>query len=303
MLKTAKCTRCGATHTVDNMVQTTSPKRGERKAYICLRCATTNEHYHASNNVLQGTRKVNQVGIGIEFETSYSDEKARNQMFEYGFIPTHDCSLNSEGSGSRYGWDGNACEYVSGIMQGLNKASKFCVTAEKLMQGEHMKVNASCGTHLHVSINSMKDEHGNKTYIGYIQRFYNSLFTPLCEAMKSNPEKTIALFGRYFDNHYTRSIDMGSYADDRYNFINVLNNSNIEYRICRFNNAKQYQECMRFCVKATQTIVANFCEHFNDEPKDARRYPNKTAYRKHKADMTAKKLVKYFFESVEKLEA
>ena len=43
-----------------------------------------------------------------------------------------------------------------------------------------------------------------------------------------------------------------------------------------------------------QAIVTNFCEHFNDEPKDKRRYATKTAYRKHKAQTTAKKLVKIF---------
>ena len=123
--KTATCTHCNNVFYTVDMVATEMPNRGNRKAYMCQTCATRNLHYHASNNVLQGKTKVNAVGLGIELETSFSDEYARNIMFEYGFIPTHDCSLSSDGIGNRYGWDdGNACEYVSGIMQGLNIASK-----------------------------------------------------------------------------------------------------------------------------------------------------------------------------------
>lgn len=303
MLKTAKCTRCGGTHPTIDMIKTTSPKRGERSAYICRRCATHNEGYHTSNNVKQGTTKVNAVCVGVEFETSFSNMYARNIMFEYGFIPTHDGSLLSDGDGNRYGgWDRNACEYVSGIMQGLNKLSKFCVTAEKLMKDEHMMLNETCGTHLHVSVNNMKDANGEYTYMDMIRRFHNSLFAPLSEAMANNTEGTIKLFGRCFDMGYTQPINEHT-SVGRYNFINVTANNNIEFRICKFNNAKQYQEASRFCVKAVQTIIANFCEHFNEQPKDARRYPTLTAYRKHKADVTAKKLIKMFNDSIAKLEA
>jgi hypothetical protein len=47
-------------------------------------------------------------------------------------------------------------------------------------------------------------------------------------------------------------------------------------------------------VEMVQAVVTNFCEHFNDEKIDSRRYKNMTEYRKHKASMTAKKLVKIF---------
>lgn len=294
MLKTAKCTCCNSVFFTNDMVKTPMAKRGMANAYMCQNCATQNRNYHTSNNVLQGKAKVNQVFIGIELETSYTNEYARNTIFEYGLIPTHDCSLNSDGFGSRYGWDGNACEYVTGIMQGLNIASKMAVTIEKLMQDDHLKINDSCGTHFHVSINSMKDSNGEKTYIGYIQRFYHSLFVPLCEAMKANPEATQKLFGRYFNSHYAKTIHADSYCGDRYNFINVTNDSNIEFRLNKFQNAKQFQNLMKMEVEMVQAIVTNFCEHFNDEKIDHRRYENMTAYRKHKASMTAGKLVKIF---------
>jgi hypothetical protein len=291
---TATCTRCGGVFPVSEMIGTTSAKRGENSAYICMHCATHNDWYHTQNNTVLGTDKVNRVFDGIEFECSFSDEYARNAMFEYGFIPTHDCSIHSEGVGSRYGSDGNATEYVSGIMQGLNRASKFALTCERLITDGHLKVNNSCGTHFHVSVDSMKDEHGNKTYMGYIRRFYHSLFVPLCNAMKDSPMATEKLFGRYFDRHYCLAINSGTYVNDRYNFINVVNDSNIEFRLNRFVTAKQYQAVMKMEVEMVKCIVTNFCEHFNDTDFDTRRYPNRTAYRKHKADVTAAKLVKLY---------
>lgn len=293
----ATCTRCGGKFFVTDMIGTVSAKRGDKVTYMCTDCATKNEGYHATNDKVLGTSKVNNVYCGIEFESAFTDEYARNVMFEYGFIPTHDSSLESDGDGARYGWyDGNTCEYVSGLMKGLNRASKFALSCDRLIDENHMSLNDSCGTHFHVSVDSMKDARGEKTYMGYIRRFYNSLFVPLCEAMKENPEVTKAVFGRYFTD-YAKSIDMNTTQDshcDRYYFINCLADNNIEFRLNKFTSGKQYQNLMKMEVEMVKCIVKNFCEHFNDTPKDSNRYPNKTSYRKHKAQVTGQKLVELF---------
>lgn len=290
----AKCSCCGGTFPVSAMVGTVSAKRGGNVEYMCSECASRNRRYHASNDKVMGTDKANEVYGGIEFECSYSDDYARNAMFEYGFIPTHDCSLRSDGFGSRYGYDGNTCEYVSALMKGLNRASKFALTCDRLVNDGHLKVNDSCGTHFHVSIDSMKDSDGNMTYNGYIRRFYHSLFVPLNRAMVENSEATRALFGRYFGHYCEQITEYATPKTDRYLWINVINDSNIEFRLNRFVSGKQYQALMKMEVEMVKCIVTNFCEHFNDTPDDARRYPTKTAYRKHKADVTANKLVKIF---------
>ena len=291
----ATCSRCGTVYPTIDMIGTTSAKRGERSSYICRRCATENERYHAVNEKVLGTDKQNNVYCGIEFESSYSDEYARNAMFEYGFIPTHDSSLHSDGNGNRYGWyDGNTCEYVSGLMKGLNRASKFALTCDKLVSDGHLKVNDSCGTHFHVSIDSMKNANGEKVYIGYIQRFYHSIFVPLNKAMESNPEAMESLFGRGF-GHYCEAITANSDPNwNRYLWINLTNDNNIEFRLNRFVSGKQYQNLMKMEVEMVKCIVSNFCEHFNDTDIDSRRYANMRQYRKHKAEVTAQKLVKIY---------
>lgn len=284
MLTTAKCTCCHAVNFTAEMVKTPMPNRGNANAYMCRQCATQNRWYHTSNNEIQGKAKVNQVFVGIELETSYTTDNARNQLFEYGMIPTNDCSL----SGVR------TCEYVSGIMQGLNIPSKLAVSIETLMNNGELQINNSCGTHFHISINAMKNDNGEQIYMNYIKRFYHSLFIPLTETMQANEDKTIQLFGRYFQNDYCKPIYQYSDSENRYNFINVTNNSNIEFRLNRYQNAKQFQNLMKMEVEMVQAIVTNFCEHFNDEKIDSRRYANMTEYRKHKANVTAGKLVKIF---------
>jgi len=283
MLKTARCTNCGREFTTDQMVKTAMLNRGGNNAYMCHYCANHNSGYHSVNTKNRGTQKVNEVFIGHEYEVSFNDYYARNIMFEYGFIPTHDGSLRGR----------NTCEFVTGIQSGLNIASKMVVTLENLINEGHLEINESCGTHFHVSINAMKNSEGEQVYMNYIRRFYHSLFTPLCNAMQANQTKTEALFGRYF-SRWAREVNSYTDPDDRYNFINVTNNSNIEFRLNKFQNAKQMQNLMKMEVEMVKCIVTNFCEHFNDEEIDARRYANKTAYRKHKAQMTANKLVKLF---------
>lgn len=294
MKTTAKCTCCNAILSTAEMVKTAMPNRGNRNAYMCPSCASHNQWYHTQNNAIQGKQKASGLGLGIELETSYTDEQARNELFEYGFIPTHDCSLSSDGNGARYGYDDcNACEYVSGIMQGLNIASKFAVSVEKLIANGHMTINNSCGTHTHISVNAMKNANGEQIYMQYISRFYQSLFAPLSEAIASDRQKAVATFGRFF-GHYCEPIATDSSAGNRYNFINVTNASNIEFRLNKFQNAAQFQNLLRMEAEMVKCIVTNFCEHFNDEITDTRRYGNMREYRKHKADVTAKKLVKIY---------
>ena len=123
--------------------------------------------------------------------------------------------------------------------------------------------------------------------------------------MNADWNKQEKLFGRTFNNyakHITRNSEVTSYTA-RYNFINVTNNNRIEYRLNKFKNAKQYQTLIKFEAEVTKAIVKNFCEHFNDTDIDINRYYKKinnqkvismTAYRKHKAEVTAKKIVKLY---------
>lgn len=251
-------------------------RRGkEGHAYLCDYHYRQNESYYTKNNNLQGTAKVNGYTIGVEFETSFSTEKARIEFAASGYLPTHDATVD--------------VEYKSPIMQGLNSLAKHAVTFDRLINSGDLEVNQSCGTHLHIG----NTQHLNAEALEYIRRFYHSLFLPLSEAMRMNPTATAQLFGRPLNSW---AAPIHEHTDPRHhtNFINMQHDKTIEFRCCKFVTAKQYTTCAKFCVDCVTTIINNFVQHFNDEPKDKRRYATKTAYRKHKANTTAQKLVKLF---------
>lgn len=304
--KHANCTRCGGLFDVRSMIPARCAKRGGNAKYVCERCDSINEPYGTRNNVTTGKECQHGEKFGFEVETSYSDPDARNAFFEYGCKATHDGSLRSDGTVRRYGWDKNTCEYVTPIMNGKSKASKMCLSIQELIDNGNVKMNDSCGTHMHVSIDDMEDANGNAVYMAYIRRFYNSLFMPLTAYLKAHPEECEAVFGRGF-TYYAREITWTATQEDhedRYYYINCLADNNIEFRICKFTSAKQYQALIKMTAEMVKCIIVNFCEHFDDTNINVKLYnridrngnkvASKTAYRKHKADVTADKLVKIF---------
>lgn len=249
-------------------------KRGGAPAFLCDFHFNHNESYYTKNDRKQGVKKQHGFTYGVEFETSYSSPKARIEFTDIGYLPTHDATVN--------------CEYKSPIMNGLNQLAKHCVTFERLTASDDLQVNQECGTHLHIGGDAL-----NAEAMGYIKRFYHSLFVPLSDALKANPEATKRIFGRSL-NYWSAPIQAGCNVESHTNFINMQHAKTIEFRVCKFENAKQYMNAVHFCDDIVKTVVKNFVEHFNDTPKDARRYPTQTAYRKHKADMTAQKLIALF---------
>lgn len=249
-------------------------KRGGGQAFLCDYHYHNNEGYHTKNESKQGTNKQHGFTYGVEFETSFSTPKARIEFTDNGYLPTHDATVN--------------CEYKSPIMRGLNQLAKHCVTFNRLINEGDLSVNDSCGTHLHIGGDALSVE-----ALSYIKRFYHSLFVPLSDAMQANPEATARIFGRCL-NYWASPIYAGCNVEAHTNFINMQHAHTIEFRACKFVNDKQYMQAVHFCDDIVKTVVTNFVEHFNEAPKDKRRYPTQTAYRKHKAQTTAKKLLKLF---------
>lgn len=249
-------------------------KRGNKNAFLCDYHFNHDESYYTKNNTKQGVKKQHGFTYGVEFEVSKSTPKARIEFTDIGYLPTHDATV--------------AHEYKSPIMNGLNQLAKHTVTFSRLIDEDDLEVNASCGTHLHIGGDAL-----NREALSYIKRFYHSLFVPLSDTLKANPEATARLFGRPL-NYWANAINEYSDVEAHTNFINMQHDHTIEFRACKFVNAKQYMNAVHFCDDLTKTVITNFVEHFNEEPKDRRRYPTQKAYRLHKAQTTAKKLVKLF---------
>jgi hypothetical protein len=250
-------------------------RRGGRNAYMCDYHAYNMAGYSTRNNYRIGKAKAHGFSTGIELETSYSDEKARIELETQSFIPTSDCTVN--------------CEYKSGIIRGLNGLVKFAKQWDRLIDAGHLEIGNGCGTHTHFG----HVEYINSETNDYMRRFYHSLFVPLCNEMQENREATIELFGRDF-TYYADTISEYTDAGAHSNFINLQHMNTIEYRLCKYQNAAQYINLVHCLKDFTTAIINNFIKHFNDTDIDSSRYHNRTEYRKHKAQVTAKKLVKIY---------
>lgn len=264
-------------------------RRGGGNAYLCSYHADDNEYYGTSNNNIVGTTKKNAIMIGAEHELSFADLKGRTEFSIMGMIPTDDSSLSDEQR--RY----CEVEFVAPTMNGLNKISKDAVSIEKLFVSGHCEANDSCGTHLHVSTENTRNNIDENHGMTPIRRFYNSLFVPVTEVMKRNSDATKALFGRYFTG-YAPAINMDTeqragHNETRYVWVNCTNSNRIEYRLVKFRNAKQYMHVVKMCVEMTKIVDKWFLAKFNPTKIDTTRYSSIKEYRKHCADMTAKKLI------------
>lgn len=252
-------------------------KRGGGYGYICNFHYYNEEGYSTENGFRYGERKHHGFTFSAELETSNSDEKARAELLDFGFLPTSDCTVD--------------VEFKSPIYEGLCAISKQAVSIEKLMQGGHLAINHTCGTHFHVGHATQI----NPTTMNYIRRFYHSLFVPLSDYMVEHREQTAAFWGRDFlSSDWAMPINVHSIANNHRNFINVEHGYTIEFRLAKFENAAQYMRMVKFCKAVADIVITNFIEHFNEEPNDTRRYPNKTAYRRHKAKVAANKIVKAY---------
>ena len=267
--------------TNDGVILVSVPRRGGRAGYYCEHHAR-NEGYTVENGLRTGDRKRHQNTFSGELEASFADSQARGELLSFGYLPTHDSTVS--------------VEFKSPIFEGLNALSKQCVSIEKLIADGHLRIGEECGTHFHVG----HAEYINGVTMRYLRRFNGSLFVPLSEAIMADTEKSARFFGRkpnYWAEPVTMSDPSGDYDGYRMKhsaMFNLQHDYTIEFRQAKFVNANQYMNVAKFAKDCTNAIIENFIKHFMDTEWDKNRYPKRTDYRKHKADVTAKKLVKLY---------
>lgn len=255
--------------------------RGGRNGYYCARCAQE-RNYSDENGIRVGVEKKHGFTVSEELETSRSSDRARGELLNFGFIPTFDSTVD--------------VEYKSPIYEGLNAVSKQCVSIEKLIAEGELTIGEECGTHFHV---------GHRNYINpvtmrFLRRFNGSLFTPLSEAIMADSVKAERFFGRR-SNHWAEPVsfsdpsgDYDGYRMKHSAMFNLQHDYTVEFRQAKFVTATQYMNVAKFARDVVNALINNFIEHFMDTEWDRNRYPTRTAYRKHKADVTAQKLVKLY---------
>jgi len=161
-----------------------------------------------------------------------------------GFIDT-DTALNLLGLGFIRCSDSSVDdEYKSYIYRDCKSFSHAVSFIEKKLQA------SIASTHLHVGMKHRKR----------LQNHYSDVFGPLVDEMTSNRRQAIKVWGRS-PNHWA---DFTS-IHDRYNWINFRSNfETLEFRLCKFQNAKQYRNLVLFC----RTLVAKFDSEFGSSHPD-----------------------------------
>lgn len=278
----ARCIKDGCNN--KGVFRLTLATRGERSAYVCEKhCYDANnlESYFAENDYIHGTYKMNGFTYSIELETSDADYKAVFELLNLHFLPTSDSTVY--------------IEFKSPIYDGLNALQKALVSVELLENRGHLSTTEtwdydSIGTHCHV---------GHKDYINrgtmkYLKEYYNELFLPLSNAMVENADATKALYGRDLSGEWAEPIGMYTDANNHSNFINMQHDNTIEFRTCKFITAKQYMQAVHCNKDMVNCLIENFIKHYNDYDYNRRLYYSIDDYRLHKAQVTAKKLVKLY---------
>lgn len=263
-------------------------KRGNKNGMICREHYLRIQGYNVENNIRRGII-TDGFTYSIELETSRSNDKTKIELFDVDFIATRDCTVD--------------IEFKSPIYLNLKAPVKHAVTIERLLNEGHVEMNRSCGTHFHVG-------HGtyiNPTTMRYLRRFYNSLFVPLSNAIMEDEEKSARFFGRK-PNDWAQPITMNTISGNLSGndmphkaMFNLQHDYTVEFRQPKFKNAKQYQEVMNFSKDIVSCLIENFIKHFMDTEWDRNRYPKRTDYRKHKASVTAQKMVSIYKKYTENL--
>lgn len=264
MKTTATCINCKDELEVTEMHRIDSPSKNYM--YVCCNCHNHEASYYDENSTIAHKQASHGLSWSIELETSQRNTES-NWLYQYDFLPTSDGSIMGT-------------EWKSPIYRNLSGLQKLFRTIES-----KCKFDEDCGTHLNIGTY-------NTDKINMLKRFYHSLFLPLCNHLQANPDKTEAIFGRYFV-HYASPITDCTSPTQHENFINLQHSTHIEYRLCKFNTANQYMNCVKMCSEFTKAINNNFIAHFNDHLTD-NSITDITTYRKHKATIAANKLIKIF---------
>ena len=277
-IPTCMCKDCNSIGTVKVPIA----KRGNRFGYMCQEHARRLEGYSVENGYRSGVRKQAPFTFSMELEVSHASLKARGELIDFGFKATSDITVSAE--------------YKSPIYEGLNAISKQCVSIEKLIVNADMRIGNECGTHFHVG----HAEHINPATMRYLRRFNGSLFVPLSNAIMADPAKAARFFGRPV-NSWCEPVTMADPSGDfpgchmkHSAMFNLQHNYTIEFRQAKFVSAEQYMNVAKFARDCVNAIIENFIKHFMDTEWDTRRYEKRTDYRKHKAQVTAQKLVKLY---------
>ena len=260
MKLTATCKHCGNIDHTRNMHKVTS--YAHNYYFVCEECNEKMYSYYRENDSFVRKSAGHGCTTSIELETAERNT-ASNLLYEYGFIPTSDCTVD--------------CEWKSPIWQNLSGQAQMLRSIEKFVAIDHR-----CGTHTNVGHPELN--------IGMIRRYYHSIFVPLSKYLASNPDKCKQVYGREL-NRWAEGVNEYSSAMNHSNYVNVEHDTHLEFRTAKFVTGDQMMKVIKMSNEMVKCIVANFSLYATDYSTAS---AEDKAKRSQKAKVTGEKLVKIF---------
>ena len=259
------CVRCKLPHWFDEGLpfEGFHPSLGRR--LTCPNCFKTLSYATRVDEFCPGKAVVKDGFLwGCEFESHVTKEaKAVMLNPSYGLVPTRDGSIKPWISGPQY--EGVEFKmFIRSNSSGLRKMFRTWLSAGAIFDTE------DTGQHIHFSRIDWDKEKWNS-----VKRHANKLFMPLERYLIAHPAETEKVFGRYFSEDYAAPTG-GFPGADRYVWLNVELDGQLELRIAKFRSIDQYKALIDFCREFLQKLETWFFGHAQD------------------ADQCAEKLVELF---------
>lgn len=211
--KTFTCDVCGNVMPASKMI------RSKKGKYVCNKCLEQ-KSYSTKNDTVVGNKTNVGWTFGFEFECipkSKADEAVLVSK-KWGFVPTHDGSLPSDG-----------VELKSPTINGRSSLMRMFKDANNSVDFS----DYHCGQHINIGNSTWLDN----TTMAAIRSRGHDIFYPLEQEMAAHQEETQRLCGRYFGNYCERS-GGGSMCHGRW--LNLEHGNRVEFRISKFVTPEQY---------------------------------------------------------------
>ena len=269
MANVIRCKICGNELEKNEAFRVLSPSR--KYYYLCGGHNNDIQGYSTRNYHTKNEVKKHGFRYGIEFETGNRNNNI-NILYQYGFIPTSDGSLSSDG-----------VEWKSPIFQSLNGLKKIFVSIDYINETEFQGnlIDRRCGTHLNISNLNWSDRD-----FRIAREQATAYFLPVKDFLQNHEEIQRKVFGRISASY----CELTNNYQNR-GWINFKSDNIIEVRLAKYKNADQYIKLMQLftaILKAIKNNVINHYDDFSDNGQTTRKTRNT---RKRKAKITANKII------------
>lgn len=240
----AHCDRCGKLLDLEHDDYTVFyPNSRGTAAYMCEHCMEI-ESYFAKNDIIRwGTDNLNGFTYGFEFEIIPASKASHALLISRDFrmIATDDGSLPIGG-----------IEFKTPVYDSLHGVKQiFRTVADN--QITNYETDRCCGTHVHIG-------HVDR-YTPFARNIIKNnivqLVKPLGEYLRAHEEECINVFGRYFT--YYANFKADTTYNDHESWINLENDTNVEFRLCKMVTSEQYFFCVCM-IKDMFSTMLDFTE-------------------------------------------